>query len=182
MLYAPEFATATPAPLPGCSSVAGLFEGADHLNNVKGINGWDTHTVMNFARAFYNTPQIPRLDIRSWQMTQVPATDTAAFEDMFKGMGSANTNYFESITLGPLAVLTNTGFGLKTDGTPFKEPTSGYWTMGDPLNADPTVANPDVKWFDNTDGLVERYEIGYGSKPVSYTQDVYKRQPLAHRH
>lgn len=164
VLYAPEFATATPAPLPGCSSVAGLFEGADHLNNVKGINGWDTHTVMNFARAFYNTPQIPRLDIRSWQMTQVPATDTAAFEDMFKGMGSANTNYFESITLGPLAVLTNTGFGLKLDGTPFKEPTSGYWTMGDPLNGDPTVANPDVKWFDNTDGLVERYEIGYGSK------------------
>ena len=173
VLYAPEFATATPAALPGCTSVAGLFEGADHLNNVKGINGWDTHTVMNFARAFYNTPQIPRLDIRSWQMTQVPATDTAAFEDMFKGMGSANTNYFESITLGPLAVLTNTGFGLKTDGTPFKEPTSGYWTMGDPLNADPTVANPDVKWFDNTDGLVERYEIGYGSKQANLPNLAY---------
>ena len=157
----------------GCSSLAGLFEGADHLNNVKGINAWDTHAVMNFARAFYNTPQIPRLDIRSWIMTQVPATDTAAFEDMFKGMGSANTNYFESITLGPLAVLTNTGFGLKLDCTPFKEPTSGYWTMGDPLNGDPTVANPDVKWFDNTDGLVERYEIGYGSKQAHLPNLAY---------
>lgn len=45
--------------------------------------------------------------------------------------------------------------------------------MGDPLNLDPTVANTDVAWFDNTDGLVERYRVGEGSRQQDKTQLRY---------
>lgn len=46
------------------------------------------------------------LDIRSWMMHHV--ADSSKFENMFKGMG---TSGMQSITLGPYAVLENTGFG-----------------------------------------------------------------------
>lgn len=137
-----------------CQSVKGLFENATALRSLKGVNAWDTRGVQDFSYAFYNTPRLVNLDIRSWMMHHV--ADSSKFENMFKGMG---TSGMQSITLGPYAVLENTGFGFRDTDTeqnvPFLPETDGRWVMGDPLNLDPTVANTDVAWFDNTDGLVE---------------------------
>lgn len=155
-----------------CQSVKGLFENATALRSLKGVNAWDTRGVQDFSYAFYNTPRLVNLDIRSWMMHHV--ADSSKFENMFKGMG---TSGMQSITLGPYAVLENTGFGFRDTDTeqnvPFLPETDGRWVMGDPLNLDPTVANTDVAWFDNTDGLVERYRVGEGSRQQDKTQLRY---------
>ena len=151
-----------------CTSVKGLFENATALRSLKGVNTWDTRAVQDFSYAFYNNARLVNLDIRGWMMNHV--ADSAMFENMFKGMGTAG---MQSITLGPYAVLENTGFGLRdtsnAQDVPFLPETDGRWVMGDPLNLDPTIANTDVAWFDDTDGLVERYRVGEGSRQQDKT-------------
>lgn len=138
---------------------------------IKGINNWDTTTVMDFSRAFHNVRMLTSLDIRSWVMTQVGNPDALA--NMLTGMGSYSPEHLTSITLGPLAVLTNTGLGMLDNGKAFKSETTGRWVMGDPLNPNPAVTNPDVNWFDNNDGLTERYYLGTGSRQADKTALMY---------
>lgn len=152
-----------------CTSVAGLFDSADHLNVIKGLNTWDTVMVTDFTRAFYDTKRIAQIDLRSWVMTQV--NDASMVENMFTGMGSLTvgtgnntTTQLQAITLGPNAVLEGTGLGtyvdVKGNVVVFKGDKQGCWVMGDPLNLDPTIANTDVAWHGTNKNFNDRYKIG----------------------
>ena len=134
-----------------CQSVkSACFENATALRSLKGVNAWDTRGVPGLLLCVLQHPASgePRR-MRSWMMHHV--ADSSKFENMFKGMG---TSGMQSITLGPYAVLENTGFGFRDTDTeqnvPFLPRPMVARVMGDPLNLDPTVANTDVAFGSTT--------------------------------
>ena len=163
-----------------CTSLRNLFEKAENLETVKGVNTWDTTYIQDYSRAFFGTKSISSLDIRSWHMTNV--TNSTNIYDMFTDMGGWDTSHLKSLTLGPGAVLTDSGLGMHpgsngscmdADATTFKGETIGRWVMGDPLNLDPTKLNTDVAWFGSNFGLEDRYRFGTGSRQANDTSLTY---------
>ena len=125
------------------TSMANLFYNDGAMLSLVDLGSWDTSQVTNFQNAFWGNAKLRTLNLHAWDMLGSVSPEAAqegvtySRANMLQGCLSLN-----SITLGPKAILTGTGFD---DTLSTRTPVQGSWDASDKV------------WFGSTSNVNVRY-------------------------